>query len=113
MFPFILPSPQVDPWLHGIVYGESVMNDGVCIVLYQSFSKYILHELTAENFWLPVRTFIFVLVGSVLVGMSVSLLGAALLKILLPRDTRVEVTLLFLFSYAAFQVRCSAPKSYP
>jgi NhaP-type Na+/H+ or K+/H+ antiporter len=56
----------VDPWLNGLVYGESVMNDGVAIVLYRAFAAFIAHELTPRSFFAPLGTTGVVLLGCVL-----------------------------------------------
>lgn len=82
---------QVNPWLNGLVYGESVMNDGVAIVLYRAFATFISQELTASNFFAPLGRTALVLLVSVALGAAVIVLGAVTLRLLHPRDARVEV----------------------
>jgi len=95
---------KVDPWLNGMVYGESVMNDGVSIVLYKAFASYISEEMSTVNFLKPLGQFVWVLLGSLLLGFLTMCLGSLTLKVLRARNSQVEITLTFLFSYTAFQL---------
>lgn len=59
---------RVHPTLNALVYGESVINDAVGIVLYRTFTAFLVEDVTAEASVFAVLSFAAILVGSVAVG---------------------------------------------
>ena len=59
---------RVDPKMFYLVFGESVLNDAVGIVLFKTFSKFVGYSFTAKNLALAVADFIVIFSGSAIVG---------------------------------------------
>lgn len=104
-------SLQVDPELHNLVFGESVLNDAVSIVLFRSILDFYLDDFYAQMH-LP-RVFLsFALIasGSVLIGFTFALAAGLTFKWLgmahhADADTAVvECALFWAFSYLSFVV---------
>jgi len=103
----IMGSPELncDPLLYSLVFGESVLNDAVAIVLFHVFSKYYDSDVVIGHREIPrvLIEFVGVSGGSVLVGVATGLLCAFLFK-----HTQIhlyptyEVGLLFLFAYGSY-----------
>lgn len=99
------PELKCDPLLYSLVFGESVLNDAVAIVLFKAFLK--LYE--SKDQWgsltvpLAMASFVGVSLGSVVVGALVGLSFSYLCK---NTDLRYhphhEVSLLFLFAYGSY-----------
>ena len=66
---------RVEPALFYLVFGESVVNDAVAIVLFETFSKFVGFEFGARAVLIAVADFALVFVGSMLLGGA---LGAAM-----------------------------------
>jgi NhaP-type Na+/H+ or K+/H+ antiporter len=73
---------KVDPTLNALVYGESVINDAVSIVLYRSFTNFLLSEITTKAALLAVLGFVVILVVSVLVGIAVGLVTTLVFRLI-------------------------------
>lgn len=71
---------HVDPTLFYIVFGESVLNDAVGIVLFTTFAKFIGFTYTASSTLVALLDFVLIFVGSTLVGVLLGLLSALLFK---------------------------------
>jgi NhaP-type Na+/H+ or K+/H+ antiporter len=71
---------HVDPTLFYIVFGESVLNDAVGIVLFETFEKFVGFTFTASSMFLALLDFGLIFVGSTLVGLLFGLLSALLFK---------------------------------
>ena len=97
------PELNCDPLLYSLVFGESVLNDAVAIVLFRVFAQYYGQRSVASS-KIPsaVLEFIGVSIGSVGVGVLVGLICALLFK-----NSRIneyptyEIGLLFLFAYGS------------
>ena len=96
-----------DPDLYSVVFGESVLNDAVAIVLYTVFSEFTT-DTTAEppSFGSAVQLFFFVLCGSLGLGVGVGLVSAVLTKHIhkLREEPHFEVALMWLFAYGSYVV---------
>ena len=98
------PELNCDPLLYSLVFGESVLNDAVAIVLFRVFAQYYGQRSVASS-KIPsaVLEFIGVSIGSVGVGVLVGLICALLFK-----NSRIneyptyEIGLLFLFAYGSY-----------
>jgi len=79
---------RVDPHIFALVFGESVLNDAVGLVLFRSFGKFVSSsdeenvEKMLWSFWTFGSYFIFDFVGSTLLGILSSVIAAFLLKCL-------------------------------
>ncbi|CAK9111905.1 unnamed protein product [Durusdinium trenchii] len=101
---------QVDPHLFNVVFGESVLNDAVSIVLFHSFSKAIGAE--EKNVLVSIcgmtMDFVVIFVGSAIIGASLGCLSALLFKhVDLPGHTaahgpKLELAVFLVFCYAPF-----------
>ncbi len=94
-----------DRLLFSLVFGESVMNDAVSIVLFHAFlHQHALHEeFTTSTLFTTLLTFSFVSVSSIFVGVAIGLACSFLFK---HSDIRLypkfEIGLLFLFAYGSY-----------
>jgi NhaP-type Na+/H+ or K+/H+ antiporter len=99
---------KVDVTLFYIVFGESVLNDAVAIVLFRVFSSYVTDEYdhSPQAFWyMGIINFLLIFVCSALVGIIFGFLSAILLKTLRLRDNRViEMTIYLIACYAPYLI---------
>lgn len=100
----IMSSTNADPVLYTLVFGESVLNDAVAIVMVR-----ILQKLGNDGFKHPshflsgVGAFALVGFGSVVVGALVSALSALLLKhVNMHHHAAYELSLICLFGYCSY-----------
>ena len=103
----IMGSPELkcDQLLYSLVFGESVLNDAVAIVLFKTFRKYYDGDeaLTSGNIPGALFTFVLVSLGSILVGIVLGLGTSGLLKHTTIRDfPKFETALLFLFCFGCY-----------
>ncbi|TYZ61199.1 hypothetical protein PybrP1_009891 [[Pythium] brassicae (nom. inval.)] len=99
------PELNLDPLLYSLVFGESVLNDAVAIVLFNTFLKF--EESGSEFTYGAVASllveFAFISLGSVACGFSTGLGCSFMCK-----NTNIkgypayEITLLFLFAYGSY-----------
>lgn len=64
----VFSSLKVHPTLYALVYGESVVNDAVAIVLYRTFTNFLVNDITTNAAVYAVVSFLGVLFLSVIVG---------------------------------------------
>ena len=102
---------KVDPNLNVLVYGESVINDAVAIVLYRTFVGFMMSSGTAGDSALSVLVVLGLFVGSTLCGLLVAVLCALSLKSIRTYDPEYKTTpmfadaaLMLLWSYFAFEI---------
>ncbi|XP_049329483.1 sodium/hydrogen exchanger 1b [Astyanax mexicanus] len=88
--------------LHILVFGESLLNDAVTVVLYHLFEEFaMMGEVTLVDVFLGVLCFFVVALGGVLVGAVYGLLAAITSRF--TSHTRViEPLFVFLYSYMAY-----------
>eukprot|EP01062_Namystynia_karyoxenos_P057214 TRINITY_DN4815_c0_g2_i1.p1 TRINITY_DN4815_c0_g2~~TRINITY_DN4815_c0_g2_i1.p1 ORF type:complete len:729 (+),score=195.49 TRINITY_DN4815_c0_g2_i1:111-2189(+) len=90
--------PGTKPKMYYLVFGESVLNDAVAIVLYTVSVEFMEHEVTFGSVMQAIVRFIVIFLGSVVVAVVVALGTAALLRTIdLRRYTAIE-TAVVLFS---------------
>ena len=96
---------NVDVDVYAIVFGESVMNDAVAIVLYRSTQSYKEQSFDTAEFFKAVAGFFWVFGGSFLLG-SIMGLGTALLTKLtnIGQFPLLETALFTLMSYSTFLI---------
>lgn len=78
----ILSSFRVNPTLHALVYGESVLNDAIAIVLYRVFTRFLVQESSNATNALALFSFLFVLLFSIAVGYAVGGLATWILRVI-------------------------------
>lgn len=97
----IFSALKVNKTLHFLVFGESVLNDAVAIVLYRTFSRLI--GSTIAHWYGPLFSFIYVFVGSAIVGAAVASATALLLKHTnLYRTPSLEFSFYLLMAYLPY-----------
>jgi len=103
----VFQAKRVDPQLFYLVFGESVINDAVGLVLFNACQKFVGHENSFEKVTLAVLQFVvdflFSFVGSLCLGLLSGMLAALLLKKVDMRQTGVlELCLYILVMYVPF-----------
>ncbi|EQC27202.1 sodium/hydrogen exchanger 3 [Saprolegnia diclina VS20] len=101
------PELNLDPLLYSLVFGESVLNDAVSIVLFNTFLKFYEsgHEFTPYAVGMLLIEFTFISLGSVACGF-VTGLGCSLLckNTNIKKYPKYEIALLFLFAYGSYSL---------
>ena len=105
----IFQSKKVDPRLFYLVFGESVLNDAVGLVLFNAFSKFVGNEKGFVKVTVALLAFIIdfsiVSVGSLCLGILSGLIVALVFKSVAFRDSwLLELSLYILVMYVPFFV---------
>ena len=96
---------KVEPALNALVYGESIINDAMAIVLYRAFVRFFEQTVTAAAVFATVGQFIGISIGSIFFGLLVTVFAALTFKHApLSNDDQLEALVLLCFSYMAFAV---------
>lgn len=94
---------RVDNDLYANVFGESVLNDAMAIVLYKTFSIFLTRQVTVESVFLGIGSFLLILVGSSGIGLLVGLWSALFFKYTkFYHHVVLEGALIFVFGYCSF-----------
>jgi len=94
---------EVDEQLYANVLGESVLNDAVAIVLFDTISQFATKSFSGASIGLGVLEFFRIFLGSLLVGIVVALIAALLLKYTqLYRFPRTETVVVIAFVYSSY-----------
>lgn len=97
---------KVEPKLYTVIFGESILNDAIAIVLFETAQKYAESEagsLTFLNLFEAIGLFLLVFFGSMLVGVVVGIATALGLKYtLVRRMPKIESCLVVLIAYASY-----------
>ncbi|XP_065056050.1 sodium/hydrogen exchanger 9-like [Rhopilema esculentum] len=94
---------HVDVDLYALMFGESVMNDAVAIVLYRTVESYTASGLAAEPVFAAIGQFIGVFGGSFLLGCLMGLVTALVTKLTnIKQFPQLETALFALMSYSTF-----------
>ena len=99
------PELQCDTLLYSLVFGESVLNDAVAIVLFKTFHKYYNSEEILDGSVIPAALFSFftMTVLSIFVGVSLGLLVSYIYKhTSISEFPKLEASLLYLFCYLCY-----------
>jgi NhaP-type Na+/H+ or K+/H+ antiporter len=81
---------QVDPSFFQIVYGESILNDVVSIVFYETVVFYQYTETVYSNFFNTVLYFLAAIFGSTFIGYAIGYLTALGLRLMSKRVSNIE-----------------------
>ncbi|KAJ5665456.1 Endosomal/prevacuolar sodium/hydrogen exchanger [Penicillium maclennaniae] len=97
---------KVEPKLYTIIFGESILNDAIAIVLFETAQKYAENDagsLTFLHLFEAAGLFLLVFFGSMLVGIVVGIATALGLKYtLVRRMPKIESCLIILIAYASY-----------
>ncbi|CAF1274709.1 unnamed protein product [Didymodactylos carnosus] len=98
---------NVDVDLYAIIFGESVLNDAVCLVLASSIDKYaagaVVGKFDQAVMLKSLGHFFFVFIGSFAIGSGMGCLTALMTKFTYIRDfPLLETALFLLMSYSTF-----------
>ena len=99
---------KVDPKLYTVIFGESILNDAIAIVIFQTAQRYGTGgdksgALTITSLFEAIGIFFLVFFGSLLVGVVVGIGTALGLKYTLVRKfPKIESCLIVLIAYASY-----------
>ena len=97
---------KVEPKLYTVIFGESILNDAIAIVLFETAQKYAdsaAGSLTFLHFFEAIGLFLVVFFGSMFVGVVVGILTALGLKYThVRRQPGIESCLIILIAYASY-----------
>ncbi|CAK3835799.1 Endosomal prevacuolar sodium hydrogen exchanger [Lecanosticta acicola] len=98
---------KVDPKLYTVIFGESILNDAIAIVLFETAQKYregaTAGKLTILSLFESIGVFLLVFFGSLLIGLLIGLCTSLLLKFThVRRDPKTESCLIILIAYASY-----------
>jgi len=95
---------RVDPHLFYVVFGESVLNDAVAIVLFHTFEKFIGEaSFSSAAAGIAFADFIFIFSGSTMIGFVFGCVASLIFKHIRLRDEpMMELSFFILFSYLPF-----------
>lgn len=97
---------HADKNLNALVFGESVMNDAVAIVLYQVISSFAHKPVTLEGIMMGLWRFVYIFVGSLAIGLAVACIAAVLFRTQYFRNEHapVEAGLVIILAYSSFYI---------
>ena len=103
----VFQTKRVDPQLFYLVFGESVLNDAVGLVLFNAFAKFVQKDNGVGKVAVGILEFlvdsVVEFVGSMLLGFLAGLLAAVLLKkVDMRRTTLLELSLFILIMYVPY-----------
>ncbi|KAE8355524.1 Sodium/hydrogen exchanger family-domain-containing protein [Aspergillus coremiiformis] len=97
---------KVEPKLYTVIFGESILNDAIAIVLFDTAQKYADSDagsLTVLNLFEAIGLFLLAFFGSMVVGMIVGIMTALGLKHThVRRMPKIESCLIVLIAYASY-----------
>ena len=99
------PELNCEPLLYSLVFGESVLNDAVAIVLFKAFKAYYESDEEFSSRTIPaiMVNFSVISLGSVVVGALIGLACSYLCKHTRMRQyPEYEISILFLFAYGSY-----------
>ena len=99
----IFNSLRVDPKLYSIIFGESLLNDAVAIVMYETLSQFHGERLHVLSFFHGTGIFLLVFFISMALGVIFGLGCSLLLKhSSLNRFAEIETCLVVLIAYTSY-----------
>ena len=98
---------KVDPKLYTIIFGESILNDAIAIVLFETAQKYkegaAAGKLTVLSLFESIGVFLLVFFGSLILGVLIGLGTSLMLKFThVRREPKIESCLVILIAYACY-----------
>jgi sodium/hydrogen exchanger-like protein 6/7 len=98
---------KVEPKLYTVIFGESILNDAIAIVLFETAQRYKpgsdAGSLTVLSLFEAIGIFLLVFFGSLLIGVVVGIVTALVLKYThVRREPKIESCLIVLIAYASY-----------
>lgn len=94
---------KVDPKLYTIIFGESLLNDAISIVMFETCQKFHGKQATFSSFFEGAALFVMTFTISTLIGISIGILVALILKHShIRRYPQIETCLVLLFAYQSY-----------
>jgi solute carrier family 9 (sodium/hydrogen exchanger), member 6/7 len=99
---------KVEPKLYTVIFGESILNDAIAIVLFETAQRYKGggtegSNLSVIRLFEAVGIFLLVFFGSLVIGVIVGIGTALMLKYtLIRRFPKIESCMVFLIAYASY-----------
>lgn len=105
----IFHSLKVEPKMYSLVFGESVLNDAVAIVLYKALVSFKGKSVNVKSCGMAVGQFMSIFVGSFSIGTGVALISSLLFKKASfkrsnQNDVTLQVAIAVLFPYCAYMI---------
>jgi NhaP-type Na+/H+ or K+/H+ antiporter len=97
---------NADKNLNALVFGESVLNDAVAIVLYQVIASFANNPVTFGGLMLGMWRFVYIFLGSLVIGVAVACIAAILFRTQYFRNEHapVEAGLVIILAYSSFYI---------
>ncbi|KAF4303558.1 sodium hydrogen exchanger [Botryosphaeria dothidea] len=97
---------KVDPKLYTVIFGESILNDAIAIVLFETAQRYkdaAGESLTIITLFESIGIFLLVFFGSLIIGLIIGVLTSLLLKFTyVRRFPKIESCLIILIAYLSY-----------
>jgi solute carrier family 9 (sodium/hydrogen exchanger), member 6/7 len=98
---------KVEPKLYTVIFGESILNDAIAIVLFETAQRYkegsAANHLTFVTLFEAIGIFLLVFLGSLVIGVVVGIGTALALKYThVRRFPKIESCLIVLIAYASY-----------
>ncbi|KAL1957701.1 hypothetical protein VTO42DRAFT_5678 [Malbranchea cinnamomea] len=98
---------KVEPKLYTVIFGESILNDAIAIVLFETAQRYrpgsAAGSLTILSLFEAIGLFLLVFFGSLVIGVIVGIGTALLLKYThVRREPKIEGCLIVLIAYSSY-----------
>lgn len=97
---------KVDPKLYTVIFGESILNDAIAIVLFETAQRYkdaAGESLTIITLFESIGIFLLVFFGSLVIGLIIGVLTSLLLKFTyVRRFPKIESCLIILIAYLSY-----------
>lgn len=94
---------KVDPKLYTIIFGESLLNDAISIVMFETCQKFHGHPVHFSSFFEGIGLFLMSFTISTIIGIGVGILVALILKHShIRRYPQIETCLVLLFAYESY-----------
>jgi NhaP-type Na+/H+ or K+/H+ antiporter len=95
---------KVEPNLNYRVFGESLINDAVSIVLFRVFGHFIVQEVTTWEVFKAIFTFLKISLGSLFLGVGVAILASLVMKVAHIHDPLLAAGTFIIWSYISYEV---------
>jgi len=94
----------VNTLVYTLVFGEAMLNDATSIVLFRTFDSMVGQEFTGQRIGLAIAQFFVICIGSIVVGVVISLLSALVFKRIehINEYPVLEMGMCFLFAYMSY-----------
>lgn len=100
----IFAALDVDPTLDALVFGESILNDAVSIVLFKTCLEFKT-DMSLYLLWASCQRFFIIFLGSCMIGVIGALTTAFVLKHMnFKKNPSLEISLMFISSYIPYLI---------